>query len=81
MISILKKKFSQLKISIDGSYNNINVEEKPYNALGALIAYYESGIEFRQKAITELINEGKLMSKKLLEEALDFQMSHVGEKQ
>ena len=62
MISILKKKFSQLKISIDGSYNDINVEEKPYHALGGMITYYESGIEFRQKAITELIQNGQLMS-------------------
>jgi len=51
-----------LKISIDSSYNNINVQEKPYHALGGLIAYYESGIEFREKAIKELLDNGKLMS-------------------
>lgn len=68
-----------MRISIDGSYNNINVQEKPYHALGGLIAYYESGIEFREKAIRELIENGKLMSEKLLEEELGIQMDKAAE--
>ncbi len=62
MLDLVQKKCKELRITDYVGGDHINPDHKQVRLLGALIAYYEAGVEMRDLSIAELINalpEGK----------------------
>lgn len=56
MLDLVQKKCNELKITDYVGGGHINPDHKQVRLLGALIAYYETGVEMRDLSINELIN-------------------------
>lgn len=56
MLDLVEKKCKELRITDYVGGGHVNPEHKQVRLLGSLIAYYEAGVQFRDMAITQLIN-------------------------
>jgi hypothetical protein len=73
---VLNRQVRKLKITEEYGYGKLDVDKEPLKVVGAVVAYYETEIDMKQKFIEELVRkrgersdgEGKEEKKEVLEE-------------
>ncbi len=73
---MLNRQVRKLKITEEYGYGKLDVDKEPLKVVGAVVAYYETEIDMKQKFIEELVRkrgersdgEGKEEKKEVLEE-------------